>query len=326
MPAYLSVVFFNLLSRDVSLSVQAPEFRLSFLLPKYWLTWLAVIVLYTISWLPYRVQTWIGEGFGRLVFLLAKKRVKVAERNFELCFPELTDAERDRLLKKHRTSVGMAILETGMGWWWPNWRIKKHSEVVGYEHVEAILKKGKGVFGLAIHNMNLEFCCVAVGLLKSPAVAFYRKHNNALMDFIQYRGRNRSNKYMVHKRDVGGLIGALNDGEVTYYLPDQDYGLNRAEFVPFFGVEQTATTKGPLLFASEANCESVFIYSIREGSKYKVVFLPGLDNFPSGDAKYDLQRMNAQIEQMIRVAPEQYLWMHKRFKTRPNQADKSLYD
>lgn len=283
-------------------------------------------ILYVISWLPYRVQTWIGEGLGRLIFLLVKKRVKIAKRNFELCFPDLTESERLALLHQHRTSVGMAILETGMGWWWPSWRIKKHAEVIGYEHVEDILARGKGVFGLAIHNMNLEFCCVAVGLLKSPAVAFYRKHNNELMDYIQYRGRNRSNKYMVHKRDVAGLIGALNDQEVTYYLPDQDYGRNRAEFVPFFGVTETATTNGPLMFASQANCETVFICSIREGSRYKVIFLPGLDNFPSGDDKHDLARMNARIEEMIRLAPEQYLWMHKRFKTRPNEADKSLYD
>ncbi len=304
--------------------VSAPKFTLRFFLPQYWLTWLSVLLLYTISWLPYRLQTKIGKGLGWLLGKLAKSRVAVAKRNLELCFPEMSAQERQQLLNKNVEYAGMAILEASMGWWWPDWRVRGIGEVEGFEHVQAILDKGKGVFGLAIHNMNLEICCRIAGL-HQPSVAFYRRHNNPLMEYLQYHGRSRSNKYMIHKRDVGGLIHALKDGEICFYLPDQDYGRKRCEFVPFFHVPDTATTTGTMLFAREGNCETVFILPLRTDSGYKIVFLPGLENFPSGDDKHDVTRINQRIEEMIRQAPEQYLWMHKRFKTRPDKEMPSLY-
>lgn len=305
--------------------VKAPEFKLSFLLPKFWLTWLSIFLLYTISWLPYKIQIGIGKGLAFLLSKLAKKRVLVAKRNLELCFPDMSEQERSRLLKENMFNAGMAVLETSMGWWWPDWRVRNIAKVEGYEHVENILAKGKGVLGLAIHNMNLELGCRIAGL-HYPSIAFYRKHNNPLMEYMQYHGRARSNKYMIHKRDVRGLIGALDEKEVTFYLPDQDYGRNRSEFVPFFAVKEVASTKGTLLFAKEANCECVFIVSIRTEEGYTVKFLPGLENFPSGDDIQDVARVNKVIEKMVAIAPEQYLWMHKRFKTRPSESDPSLYD
>ncbi len=305
--------------------IQAPKFTWSFFLPKFWLTWVGIFLLYTISWLPYRIQTVIGAGIGRLIFTLLSKRKRIAQRNLELCFPDMTTQERKKILDGHRFSLGMAVLETSMGWWWPKWRVEKHTRIHGYEHVEAILKKGKGVFGLAIHNMTLELGCRSAGFIK-PSVAFYRKNNNDLMEYMQYHGRNRSNKYMVHKRDVRSMIKALDDGEVTFYLPDQDYGRNKAEFVPFFNVQDTATTTGTMLFAKEANCESVFIVPVRKNGIYHITFIPGLENFPSGDDKEDVARINRKVEELIMLAPEQYLWVHKRFKTRPNKDDPSLYD
>ncbi|WP_040521776.1 LpxL/LpxP family Kdo(2)-lipid IV(A) lauroyl/palmitoleoyl acyltransferase [Aliiglaciecola lipolytica] len=305
--------------------VSAPPFQMSFFLPKYWPVWLSIGLLYTISWLPYKVQVLIGKGLSFILRTLAKKRINVAKRNLELCFPQKSEAERQSLLDKNIEHAGMAILETGMGWWWPDWRVRRHSDIEGYEHVQAILDKGKGVLGLAIHNMSLELGCRIAGL-KYPSVAFYRKHNNPLMEYMQYRGRSRSNKYMIHKRNAKGLIKELNQNEVCFYLPDQDYGRSFSEFVPFFAVDEVASTKGTMLFAKNANCEVVFIIPVRTRSGYKAVFLPGLNHFPSGDDKKDITRVNQKIEEMINVAPEQYLWMHKRFKTRPNDEYPSLYD
>lgn len=305
--------------------VKAPPFKWSFLLPQYWPVWLSIAILYTVSWLPLSLQNMIGKGLGKLLVILAKKRVLIAKRNLELCFPQKNQQQIEEMLNKHINSAGMAVLEASMGWWWPDWRVRRHCEVEGYEHVQAILDQGKGVLGLAIHNMNLELGCRIAGL-QHPSVAFYRKHNNPLMEYIQYRGRARSNKYMIHKRNVKGLIEALNEKEVCFYLPDQDYGRNRSEFVPFFAVEQVATTKGTLLFAKEALCETVFIVSLKTESGYKVKFVPGLKHFPSGDDKQDIAAINKKVEELVSIAPEQYLWMHKRFKTRPNESDKSLYD
>ena len=172
------------------------------------------------------------------------------------------------------------------------------------------------MLGLAIHNMNLEVNGRTIGL-QHPSVGFYRRHNNPLMEYMQYHGRNRSNKYMVHKRDVPGLIEALNNKELCLYLPDQDYGRKRSEFVPFFGVKDAATTTGTLLFANAANCETVFLLPLRTKHGYKIKVLPGLENFPSGDDNYDVSRVNEMIETMVNEAPEQYLWMHRRFRSRP---------
>ena len=313
---------------EISLSakkVVAPEFEIAFFLPRYWLTWLSILILYSISWLPYKIQQYLGKLLGRLLKVVAKKRYHVAKRNIELCFPEMDAQKRADILKANLDNAGMAILETSMGWWWPSWRVNRKAEFEGYQHIEAILAKGKGVLAYAIHNMNLEFSCRVLGR-QYPSVVFYRKHNNRLMEYMQYYGRNRANKYMVHKRNVRGLIHALDDGELCIYLPDQDYGRTRCEFTPFFAVSDMATTKGSLLFAKKANCETIFLVSVRTDKGYKIIALPGLENFPSGDDKYDVTRINQMIEKMIMIAPEQYLWMHKRFKTRPNVDDPSVYD
>jgi len=316
----------NLLESSLSIKkVVAPEFEIAFLLPKYWLTWLSVFILYSVSWFPYSVQKSIGKLLGKLLKIIAKKRYNVAKRNLELSFPDFSQEKRQTILDANLDNAGMAVLETGMGWWWPTWRVTQKAEFEGYEHIEAILAKGKGVLAYAIHNMNLEFACRMAGL-KYPSVVFYRKHNNRLMEYISYHGRKRSNKYMVNKRNVKGLISALDDGELCMYLPDQDYGRTKCEFTPFFAVPEVATTTGSLLFAKQANCETVFLVSVRTDNGYKIIVQPGLDNFPSDDDNYDVTRINQMIEKMIMLAPEQYLWMHKRFKTRPNTDDPSLYD
>lgn len=305
--------------------IEAPKFELRFLLPQFWPVWLGFSLLYLLTCFPYPVVRKIGSGLGRLLALLGKKRIAVAKRNIELCFPQLSAAQQKQLVEANISASGMAILETVMGWWWPDWRVKRLVKIEGLEHVEAIRKKGKGIFAMAIHCLSLEFACRGLGL-NYPSIAFYRKHNNDLMEYLQYHGRARSNKYMIHKRDVKGMFQALDDGELSLYLPDQDYGLNRSVFVPFFEVQETATTTGPLMFMNNSECESIFIQSISSKDGYTIKIWPGLEDFPSGDDKADMARINKQVEAMVMEAPEQYLWMHKRFKTRPNPEEPSLYD
>jgi KDO2-lipid IV(A) lauroyltransferase len=147
------------------------------------------------------------------------------------------------------------------------------------------------------------------------------------MEFFMYRGRSKGNKYMIGKRDVKGLIHALNQGEVCFYLPDQDYGRNRAEFVPFFAVPDTATTTGTMLFANAANCSVIPIYSscLPNNAGYVIEALPPLENFPSADPKADCRKVNQWVEQAVLKHPEQYMWLHRRFKTRPDPEAPSLY-
>ena len=306
--------------------VNAPQFSWRFLLPQYWLLWLGVALMWLIIWLPYRVLMLMGSGVGALLYKFMSSRRKVAARNIALCFPEMPATEQHALLKANFAESGKALFETIIGWWWPNWRVRKLAHFSGYEHVEAALAQGKGVLLLAAHFLHLEAACRVFGLTH-PSVGFYRPHNNSLMDYLQYHGRNRANKYMVGKRDVKGLIQALNQQEVCFYLPDQDYGRNRAEFVPFFAVAETATTTGTLLFANAANCVVIPVYTYRlpgyQG--YQVEVLPAFTNFPSGDDKADVTTVNQWVEQAVLKNPEQYMWLHRRFKTRPQSDDPSLY-
>ncbi|WP_448569292.1 LpxL/LpxP family Kdo(2)-lipid IV(A) lauroyl/palmitoleoyl acyltransferase [Thalassotalea ganghwensis] len=307
--------------------VLQPDFKLSFLLPKYWLTWLGVLILYTISWLPYRLQLLMGKALGRLLLKIGSSRKRIAEKNLALCFPEMSQQERDKLLVKNFENTGIALFETGMGWWWPDWRIKRKCQVKGVEHIEKAQKEGKGILLLAMHNLSAEVSCRSIGTAH-PMVVFYRPHNNELMEFFQYRGRGRSNKYMLGKRDVKGLIRALHDGECCVYLPDQDYGRNRSLFVPFFAVKETATTTGTLIFARQKNTVSHMLIPTRneDGSGYTLEITPALENFPTQDDRADVTKVNQELEKAILKHPAQYMWLHRRFKTRPNENDPSLYN
>ena len=304
--------------------IKPPTFSWRFFLPNFWLTWVGVGIVYLLSWLPYAVLRRLGNGTGWLLSKVVKKRVAIARRNIQLAFPSMPEAEQEALVQANVRRTGMALFETVMGWCWPTWRIQRIGEIEGFEHIEKVLASGKGVFGLALHNMNLELACRIIGY-QHPSIAFYRKHNNPLLDYFQYHGRNRSNKYMIDKRNAKALLHALNNNELCLYLPDQDYGRRGAEFVPFFGVEETATTSATLMFARKANCVPLIITSQWSEKVCKIKIYPPMENFPEDDDKASLTRMNKDIAEIVSEQPESYLWMHKRFKTRPSPDDKSLY-
>lgn len=306
--------------------VLQPDFKIAFLLPKYWLTWLGVFILYSISWLPYKFQLGMGRMLGRLLYKIGSKRKHVANVNLKLCFPEMEEQERNRILKKNFENTGIALFETGMGWWWPDWRVKRKFKVTGLEHIQNAKDSGHNIYILGMHYLSAEMIGRGFGL-NHPSVVFYRPHNNQLMEFFQYRGRGRSNKYMLGKKDVKGLIKAIRDGETCLYLPDQDYGRNRSVFVPFFAVKETASTTGTLIFARQKNTKTFMLIPQRldDGSGYTVEITPPLDNFPTEDDITDVTRVNHEVEKAVLRKPEQYMWLHRRFKTRPDPNSPSLY-
>ncbi|MET1219040.1 MAG: lipid A biosynthesis acyltransferase, partial [Glaciecola sp.] len=234
-----------------------------------------------------------------------------------LAFPDMPADEQATLVQKNIEVAGMALFETGMGWWWPTWRLRSLLEIEGVEHLQAILEQGKGAFTMAIHNMNAEVSLRLLGLYH-PCVAFYRPHNNKLMDYVQYKGRVRSNKYLIDKRSSRSLIEALNEGELCIYLPDQDYGKRGSIFVPFFGVEKTATLTACIMFAKRADCIPLMLSTQYTATGYKLKFYPPMPDFAEKEETQALTEMNQQIERMVLEQPESYLWMHKRYKTRPD--------
>ena len=178
---------------------------------------------------------------------------------------------------------------------------------------------------LVPHFLHLEMASRIMGV-KHQGIGFYRPHNNPLMEYFTTNGRLRSNEYLIGKKDVKGLLKALKNKKVCYYLPDQDYGRKRCEFAPFYAVKEAATTTGTLLFSSSRNCETVSLTSRRdENGRYHLEVLPALENFPSGDVLVDVTHVNQRMEQAIDLAPEQYMWLHRRFKTRPDKNAPSYY-
>ncbi len=304
--------------------VQA-QFRTAYFHPRYWLTWLGIAALYLVTLLPYPLIRRIGFALGRLFMRIGKRRVKIAERNLELCFPDMSREARAQMLLENFESTGMAVMETGMAWFWPDWRVKKIFQVEGLEHMRQAQAEQRGVLLIGVHFLTLELGGRIFGLY-NPGVGVYRPNNNPLMDWLQTWGRLRSNKYMIDRKDVKGMIRALRAGEIIWYAPDHDYGPRRSVFVPLFAVDKAATTTGTSILMQAADPALVAFAPIRnkDGSGYRLVISPAIQGFPMDDEVAAAAFMNRVVEKEILRAPGQYMWLHRRFKTRP-EGESSLY-
>ncbi|KMW75060.1 lipid A biosynthesis lauroyl acyltransferase [Photorhabdus luminescens subsp. luminescens] len=310
--------------------IQAPSFQRSLLHPRYWPTWFGISLLYLLVLLPYPIIYWIGTRLGRFSMRFLKKRAKVAERNLELCFPDMSQEKRDALLIKNFESVGMGIFETGMAWFWPDWRIERWFKVTGRENIQKIQTTGQGIIVIGIHFLTLELGARILGLL-NPGIGVYRPNDNPVMDWLQTWGRLRSNKYMLDRKDVKGMIRCLKNGEIVWYAPDHDYGPRKSVFAPLFAVEHAATTTGTSILVRLADPAMIPFTPRRlpDGKGYELTIQPAVAGFPKDDEVKAATFMNKVVEQEILQAPDQYMWLHRRFKTRPKgmpslygQADK----
>ncbi|MGB9096634.1 Kdo(2)-lipid IV(A) acyltransferase [Erwinia sp.] len=297
---------------------QLPQFTRALLHPRYWLTWLGIGFLYLLVLLPYPVLYHIGCGLGRLSMHFLRKRVAIAHRNLELCFPTMPEAEREAMVVRNFESVGMGLIETGMAWFWPNWRISKWFHVSGLEHIDKAHEEGKGILLIGMHFLTLELGARIFGM-HNPGIGVYRPNDNALLDWLQTWGRMRSNKSMLDRKDLKGMIRALKNGDIIWYAPDHDYGPKSSVFVPFFGVDKAASTKGSYLLIRTGQPAVIPFVPRRlpDGKGYEMVILPEEKGMPLDDEAATAARMNQVIEHGVLMAPEQYMWLHRRFKTRP---------
>ena len=305
-------------------TVMAPPFTAAFFHPRYWGVWFGASVLYLVTWLPLPIIKLLARVVAKLIAVLVPKRIQIARKNLALCYPQWSAQKREKVLKDNVFRTSMGLFETGMGWWWPEWRVRRVAEVEGLDNALKVLESGKGIFGLTLHNVNLEIGCRIIGYAY-PCIAFYRKHNNKLIDYMQYHGRNRSNKYMIDKRNAKALIQAMNENEFCLYFPDQDYGKSTSIFVPFGGVAKTATTTATLMFANRANCVPLMIVSQYSKKGYKVKIGTPIDYLADKDQEVALTKLNEDVLTVVNEQPDSYLWMHKRFKTRPEDQPESLY-
>jgi len=288
---------------------------------------LLLAVLWLLAQLPLPVLAPLGRAVGRLSWWLVRSRRAVALRNLALCLPELSDRQRHEIAREHFALVGRGLLEHGLSWYASRERLTRLIRVEG--DVALADRSERPVMWLVPHFIALDIAGVAVQLFQSRSVvSVYQPQSNAAYDAAILRGRQRFGKGVrLYSRfeSARPVMRAVRDGYGFFNLPDMDFGERDAAFVPFFGVP-AATLLAPsrLARALDMVVQPVVAELLPRGQGYRVRFLEPLADFPSDDAYADTVRMNHWIEQEVRRLPEQYLWVHKRFKTRP-PGEPSLY-
>lgn len=303
-------------------------FHKKLLHPKYLHVWLAMFLWWLlVQILPYRMQMALGSALGLISGRLAKRRTLIARRNLELCFPEKSPAEREKILRDSMKSLGMGLFETGMAWFAPHWRYKNLYRIEGMDHLQKAKEEGQGVIFTCFHFTTLEICSAFISSTWSVD-GFYRPHKNAVYEYIQQRGRERHNPFgqTVPRKDIRGIISLLRKQRAIVYLPDQDYGRDHSVFAPFFGVS-AATVTAPAKLKRLGNAQ-IIPYATRRlenGKGYLITIYPEMKEIDGSDEVRDAIALNSFIEARIREIPEQYLWVHRRFKTRP-EGEADLYN
>ncbi|HED16937.1 MAG TPA: LpxL/LpxP family Kdo(2)-lipid IV(A) lauroyl/palmitoleoyl acyltransferase [Gammaproteobacteria bacterium] len=283
--------------------------------PRYWPTWFGFGLLRLTTWLPYPASMAVGRTIGRFLGSLPLATRQIAQTNIKLCFPDLTKAEQETMLRDHYKSLGMGLIEAAYSWWEADDKVKLSCSLEGLEHLEAARSKGKGVILLGAHFTTMELA----GYLLSRYIRFtpmYRDQNNRVADRIIYRGRNRYT-HIIHRNDIRSLLKTLRNGLLVWYAADQNYSGKNYAFVPFFG-NPAATNTATARIAKTSGAAVVPFSLVRDAEgHYHMSLEPALENFPGDDLVAATARINNVIESQILRAPEQYLWVHRRFKNQP---------
>ena len=293
--------------------------------PRWWPTWLGIGFMWLVAQLPIRLQWGLGKLAGLLAWKLARSRRHITEVNIRLCFPELTEQQQAALVRKAFIANGIGLLELGIAWFRDPAKLTGITRIHGIEHFEKALEAGHGVLLLGGHYSTLDLGGSLVTEYIEADV-MQRDHNNPLMNAVMTRARGRRYGNVLGAKDLRGLFRSLKKNRAVWYATDQDYGRKDIVFAPFFGIPAgtiTATSR----IAERSGCTIVPFSHFRRDDKpgYDIYFHPALEDFPSGDDLEDATRINRIIEQEIRKAPDQYLWMHRRFKTRPDPDDPGFY-
>ena len=299
--------------------IDKPSSLLKFWKPRYWCMWVFYGWLRGSALLPLRWQTALGKRTGRLLCLLVPGKRRTVRRNLEVCFPELSPDEIGRLCKRHYESVGVSLGELAVAWFGSEEAVRKAVRIEGQEHLHEALNRGRGVLLFCGHFTAAELLHPALRPLCPKLTAMYRPMRNEMMDQIILRGRLRNLDELFPKYGVKALLQSLADNSVVYYLADQSYRGKYSAPVPFFGVPaMTNTAVSRILKISGAALLTLFPKRLADGSGYVAAIGPPLPGLPSDDPVKDTARLMKEMENHIRTCPEQYAWMHRRFKDRPD--------
>ena len=291
-------------------------------LPRYWLMWLSWPVMRGVALIPFKSRVRLGSLLGGALYRLMPKRRAIARLNIGACFPHLDQAGRESLLERHFEAVGIALMEMPSAWWSPPARLGPLRSINGIEHLDTALAQGRGAILASAHFLSMD-----PGLRHFSQdrylCAVYRPNNNAVFDYMINRARAGHDGEMIDRADVRKIVRVLKSNTPVWYPPDQDHGPRHSVFVPFFGIPSatlTATTR--LVKLSGASVVPCYFHRLPDMAGYEIVLLPPLKNFPGASEVEDARRMSALLEEQIKRSPEQYLWLHRRFKTRPPLEEK----
>lgn len=276
---------------------------------------LLVGLLWLLHWLPLSALRGLGWVVGRLLYVLGRERRKVALINLRLCFPEKTEHEREVIARRHFVSFSQAVLDRTLGWWASQERLERLIRITGSEHLSD--PDGKPLILLSPHFVGLDAGASRISMLVSGC-SVYSNQKNPVFNKLLYDGRRRFCDALLLSRQDGmrKIIKAMKDGYVLYYLPDMDFGPKDSIFVPFFGVP-AATIPGVSRLARLTGAKVVACITRQVANGYEVEIMPAWDNFPGASVEADTEFVNRFIESQVLRMPEQYFWLHKRFKTRP---------
>lgn len=285
--------------------------------PRYWLTWLILGVMRAVICLPFRWQQNMGKYLGRVMYYLASEKRRIAHINLQLCFPELDESARDALHKVCFENLGRMVIETGLSWWASDARLRGLYSIEGLEYIEQARSQQKPILLLSAH-----MSCTDIGArLLARHVRFqalYKRAKNPLFETMMLQARSRWYEKLVDRKETRVLLRGLKQGIATWYAPDQNFGREDIVFVPFFGIPTASlTATARIAKIADAAVIPFFPYRLPDKRGYKLVLGKPLQNFPEEDPIKDARRINAVIEEAVRAAPDQYMWVHKRFRTRP---------
>ncbi len=310
----------NLGSAGTNLSSSRRHVPLPIAHPRLWSSWLLWACLKGLARLPIDAQWWIGRRFGSLFWHFAAKRRRITLRNLELCIPELDEHQRHALAKESFLQLGMSAMETAWTWMGtkhlqPGYTERFHIE--GLDYLEAARAEGRGVILIGAHLMSMDVIAPAIARVMTLDV-IYRYNKNPLIERTMVNGRARYFPRVIEREDARAILTSLREGRTLWYAADQDYGARHSVFADFFGVP-AATITGTARLANFNGSPVLMFSHYRDAANrcWSIHISPPLTEYPSGNAEFDAARTNALIEAAIRKAPEQYLWMHRRFKTRP---------
>jgi len=299
-----------------STSIPEEYYYSQYLHPRYWGTWIGIGFMFLISLLPYKAKMRLGTLLGKLMYKQGGSRLQITQANINACFPELNEQDKEELVRQSFIANMKGLVETTIAWWGNHQPILDKLEVHGLEYLKEAEARGKGVILVGGHFSIMDLA----GPMVNSVFKFsymYRPNDNPLFDAAIERHRLRYRHEKFSKHELKDMVEFVKDGNTVWYGYDQDFGAQRSVFAPFFGI-QTATLKTTMAITRDTQATILMISQLREQDGiYSIRFSPILENIAEDDDVTAATRLNAQLETFIRIHPEQYLWMHRRFRSRP---------